>query len=728
MNELPQSPEFDLRASPTLSDADKLALRESLLPAHPQAYGLMPNYGWEAPPPVFVANWHYERNHRVPRGLVLRVAGSTPVIAPRYPSDDPSASVALMTTPSNTHLLANHKLGSGVSFYVIKSALTEKELEDRFARAREEDKLPHLYAGTHGQLISFVKYRARSENADRLAIVVAANDAPRAAALMEAIAETQPPPTLAQLHASPEYQALMKSSQLYRNQLAAQAAAALDVEIEREPSISASTHSIARAAGLGGKSDTYQVYHDAYNSEEAHQGALVSAGVEGGWMHVHPATTTPRVVGAPTYAWSNRVMNTVPTSLGPYDQRAHSRAEMHYGQDDKARMMFVKRVHYGEVPEMRHPLMSEKVPDRNERWWQSTVMNRVKPNEQAQILSNDLHFVNAVAPDLDVSYLSMQELADLARRTPNKSIALPIDHPIVGQIAGNWARLKTTLPPEYTLNQVLASEYPVEINPLLYRHSAHDETNAEAQEELEAKIRAAMDAEMAANTTATGPKTWDAKGHAHEPNGKFATVHHGAHPHEHRNEQGEFVGPHEHRREDGEFERSERERHERERRDKEGRFETVREEGRARLANGEFATKKSGGRRWYDSNGRMHGAHGHYIADHTTTTGPRGGGGGGGGRGGFGGGRFGGARGFGGVRGGIGGRGLGYGRAGFGRGYRRGWNYGFRPGYGYGWWDPLLFPVLAGTAIAADTAAIAGAAALNPGLAPYPAGYPSVYG
>jgi hypothetical protein len=643
--------EFDLRAG-QMSEADRAALRAGLAPIKPHmtGYGIQPNYGWQAPPSLLVANWHYTPEHRVPRGQVYRLHGSTPVIAPRYPTDEAPVPVA-MTVPSNLHLIANHHLGTGVSLYVIKSPVTEQEVEERFQRARTEDKLPHLSAHVHGHLVSIVKYRSRGEHADRLAIIVKANDAPRAAALMEAIAETQPTPTLAQLHASNEYKELMKSSQLYRNQLARKTAEALGVEIEREPSISASTHAIHRIAGIGGKPDTYQVHHDVYNTEEAHQGVLISGGTLGGYWHLQPAQSTPRVVGAPTYAWSNRVMNTVPTQLGEFDPRYHTTAELHPLKDEKARMQFQRRVHYGDVPEMAHPLMTEKVPDRNEKWWQQTVMNKIKPGEEAQMLSNDMHLIGGMAPaQTTLDYLSMQKLAEHARRSPNKSTAIPIDHPIVGQIAANWTRIKPQLPPDenYTLSSVLSSEYPVPLDPIIGEHSAHEETNKLAQAELDAKVKEYIISHPELQTVAT-----------------------------------------------------------------------------------------------------------YAPAANTVATAPHGGGGGGGG-GGHGGG-FGGGGGFhGGGIGGGGFRGGGFARGGFGGGFRggfgrgglnrgfgygRGWGFGpFRgarwlyfPGYGYRWWlyDDLVAAglatsVLAGSAIAADNAALAAAASINPNLSPYPQPYPAV--
>lgn len=402
------------------------------------AFAVMPSFHLTAPPALLAATQHYGADARLPGGVALSLLDTTPV------------------TEANVHLLVNDRLGMGVSAYTVRDAVDESTLLERFAQARRAGTLPRLspYASLHG--VALVKYRQPGDDALRFAIAVRANDAPAAVKLLE-LATTASvagaAPTLGQIESAPEYRALLESSEAYRRQLALATAAALGVALEPVPFVSAASHTIVRSTDA----PQCTVYHDVYNTTASPQGALVRVGAHGGYLHVQSAAGG---------AWHTPALSALDASTGAAPAAGGETAEPPAAAE---------RLHYAApLPGIEHPLAAERAAARSDPAVRASIA------ESGGAPTADLQFVVGIAPDLpSVQYGTLGELAALAGKTATQAVPVPIDHPVLTQIAAHWTDLKPHLPAEYSLSQAFASEYPAAPDPLLELHSAHAETHAE---------------------------------------------------------------------------------------------------------------------------------------------------------------------------------------------------------------------------------------------------------
>lgn len=406
------------------------------------AFAVMPSFHLTAPSALLAATQHYGADARLPGGVALSLLDTTPV------------------TEANVHLLVNDRLGMGVSAYTVRDAVDESTLLERFAQARRAGTLPRLspYASLHG--VALVKYRQPGDDALRFAIAVRANDAPAAIKLLE-LATTASvagdAPTLGQIESAPEYRALLESSEAYRRQLALATAEALGVTLEPVPFVSAASHTIVRSTDA----PQCTVYHDVYNTTASPQGALVRVGAHNGYLHVQSAA------GAGG-AWHTPALSALDASTG-----APPAAGAETGEPPAA----AERLHYAApLPGVEHPLAAERAASRSDPAVRASIA------ESGGAPTADLQFVAGIAPDLpSVQYGTLGELAALAVKTATQAVPVPIDHPVLTQIAAHWTDLKPHLPAEYSLSQAFASEYPAAPDPLLELHSAHAETHAAAE-------------------------------------------------------------------------------------------------------------------------------------------------------------------------------------------------------------------------------------------------------
>ena len=453
---------YDLRA-PNVGATNE-ELKVALAPIKKQLveFTLLPTYQQDRPHAMFVASYHYTQDCTLPRGIVIGVLGSTPIFGPRTPGTEATGG------PVNMHLLINDRTGMGESLYAIKGLIIEPDIVRRFNEAKKTKKLPRLGSTSPLHGISIGKYRREGETEDNYVIVVRANDTTAALHLMESIADQEEAPTVAEVAESDQYKALVASSQQYRDLLAKQTAEALGVEIDPKPLLSNALNSIVPVTThSAGQPQQYNIYHDAHNTSEAHNGLLVSTGKLGGYMLLEssdPVTTKPQ-------AWRNIHMSTYPTSTGKYDERVHKTAEVH---DDA----FASRVHYTVgLPGLIHSDATEKMAHRDDPFVTATA-ERLKESVEQKVVRTNVEFIAGVSPDAGyLQYGSIRDLQDVIQATGVKAIPVPINHPAVVQIAAQWPRLKSEYP-KYTLSQAFASEYQVTDDGILTQYSLHPEADA----------------------------------------------------------------------------------------------------------------------------------------------------------------------------------------------------------------------------------------------------------
>lgn len=401
---------------------------------------VMPAHAFDAPSDLLVQTRHYGEQAVLPRGLVLSVNGTLAIVAP---------SVGGETAPSNVHFVVNERSGFGVSAYAITSSTTQDDLEARFNRAKAERALPRIASTTPTHYISVTKYRQPDAETDSFAIVVGANDAPAAVKLMEMLAER--PQTISELVESLDYRALLESSQKYRDELAAEMAAALGVEIDTKPYSTALSHYIVK---VDDGRDEYKIYHDAFNTEGASTGAIVGVGATGGYVH-----TSSKAGG-----WRNETLSSMPTTTGVHSAALHKLAPVAF---DESKVAFERT-----LPDQAHRLAASQHARLDEEFVQKTLERSAKGESSSK---TEHTFIGGVVANVSTHHLSSKELLQLATSTQAKSIPVPVDHPIVASAIAAFDEMKARnlLPADYTLTQALSSEFSYENDPLLSDHSSH---------------------------------------------------------------------------------------------------------------------------------------------------------------------------------------------------------------------------------------------------------------
>lgn len=434
--------------------AEEEELKQALAPIKNDllAVAVMPAHAFDAPSDLLVQTRHYDEQAVLPRGLVLSVSGTLAIVAP---------SVGDQALPSNVHFVVNERSGFGVSAYAITSPATQDDLEARFNRAKAERALPRFASTTPTHYISVTKYRKPDAESDSFAIVVGANDAPAAVKLMEMLAER--PQTIRELVDSLDYRALLESSQKYRDELANEMAAALGVEIDTKPYSTALSHYIVKTDD--GR-DEYKIYHDAFNTEDASTGAIVSVGVTGGYVH------TSSKAGA---GWRNETLSSMPTTTGVHSAALHKLAPVAF---DESKVAFERT-----LPDQAHRLAVSQHARLDEEFVQKTLERSAKGEPSSKV---EHTFIGGVVANVSTHHLSSKELLQLATSTQAKSIPVPADHPIVASAIAAYDEMKARdlLPADYTLTQALSSEFSCENDPLLSNHSAHAPSETAITNEL----------------------------------------------------------------------------------------------------------------------------------------------------------------------------------------------------------------------------------------------------
>lgn len=464
-------------------------------------FALLSTHGHDKPLALLIATRHYNSNAILLRGVVIGVRGSTPVYGPSLPDAEPAVAAEQQTTPppeANLHLIVNERTGTGISGYFIKTPVTQAQIDERFAKAKAENRLPMLPANAPQHRITVSKLN--DPRLSRFAIFVTANDAPRAVQLMEQIADARPPPTVAEIAASPAYRGLLESSQKYRDYLAKQMATALGVEIDEQAAVSHLSHAIspvAVATGARPDEQQFRVYHDAYNTDTAHAGVLVAGGALGDYTHITSSQTRERPNGELSRGWSNAAMSSIVTSTGSFAADVHKIAG---APIDAAKTHFKT-----DTPGVPHPIVAQKTVGADDP--QTKLAIQRAKGQHALETAAEYTGVAAVVPNVStLHYPSTEELVRVAKQTTAKAVPVPHDHPIVGHLAASWHLIKPGLPANYTWADAFGSDFQVPVDPILVHNSAHPDTQFEvAKQQAAADTAAAAGAGAgAATTTATG--------------------------------------------------------------------------------------------------------------------------------------------------------------------------------------------------------------------------------
>ena len=437
----------DLRPLQKQTAAEMAKIQQMLKPVEKQlsSFVLLPTLTHDQPLRLLLATRHYANDALLPHGVVISVQGTTPIYGPLLTDEN--------TSLVNLHLFVNERTGTGVGMYNITSPITENELRQRFEQAKNDNRLPLLIASTPTQRIVVAKL----DNTNQFVIVVTANDAARAVHLMEILTSASTPVTADELCRSTEYRELVESSQKYRDYLAAQMASALGVTISSAPTVSQMTHTIAQAAKPG----VVHLFHDAYNTETAHQGVLITSGASGDVAHVFATAD-----GKTPIAWQNAASSSIHTSVGQYIPGFHA-----YASKSTSATQYST-----ELPGVPHPLthadrLAPSIAD-------PSVVNAIDRTKGAhELVTNVYKAIGQVLPNVTtMHYPTKDELVEYAKNTTAKAIYVPLDHPVVGHIAAVWNAIKAELPPSYTWANAIGSEFRTAIDPILGHHSLHPDT------------------------------------------------------------------------------------------------------------------------------------------------------------------------------------------------------------------------------------------------------------
>jgi hypothetical protein len=461
---------FDRRLLKPSSEAEITADNERIkrllypLQGNIKSIYLLPTFDTIEPPRLLKKTGHYPEEAQLPSGMVLHLKPDTPLDS------------------NTTHLVVNHETGMGVSMFNVKDVegqrFNDQEIEERMQKAAQEGRLP-VISSTSTHMIGVYSSKSRNNLYPRYVVIVRANDDAAATAVLEHLKASKTPMTVQELADSSVLNDLQDSSEHVRRQMAQKTAKELGFELDEEPETTTVSHQVVRSQGSPLKPNgphpvVYKVFANAYNTETSHSGVLVNNGTLGGYTQIRSSVKTQRSQKPPSSGWSNdSTSSSFPTHNGKFDERTHKSSEMHPLQNDETLKAFKSKVHYSGLPELEHPLASEKHASRDDSavnsWMESS-----KPSGKSTLEKTDLHFVAGVAPNTStLDYMSTAELIELAKKikaTPDsktKAIVVPLDSKVMTQIISDWHKISKQLPPDYTLDHVTSSIGSQPLDPIL---------------------------------------------------------------------------------------------------------------------------------------------------------------------------------------------------------------------------------------------------------------------
>lgn len=439
---------FNFDSNALVDDATIKANVVDVLAPHLDSVGVLSSYGFDRPTELLINTGHYMQTARLPRGMVLFVGGRLPIFGPA--TLGPITDTAAQSPTANMHLILNERTGMGVSMYTVTtSGLTAEDIVARFCQPSAVHNMPRLAATSPLHRIAVTRAQTNHPS-NQFAVIVTANDAPAAVKLMETLSD-KPGTDVQTLVEMPAYSKLLESSQLYRDQLARETAAAHGVTIDPRARVTHLTHYIERAKG-----GLYAIYHDAYSAESSMHGLLIASGPTGDYLHV------PEACGGPAAA--------IATSTAAYSTTVHTRAPVRFNE---AIVAFDRELH-----DQPHTLATSLSASHAER---PTPANAARHE-----------FVVGVLPNVSTleDYVPVHSLVDLARKTSAKSIAVPADHPVVAMLpqAIDELKAKGHLPQTYSLARALGAEFTHVNSDLLTAHSAHTDTHIATEKELSVDV------------------------------------------------------------------------------------------------------------------------------------------------------------------------------------------------------------------------------------------------
>lgn len=450
----------DSETAQRTADADA-ALRAALKGnTHVRAVMVLEDLTLESVPRALAP--HYAGADAAPRGFVVRAAGSMPL------RTDERDLTAL--------LLGGAELGSASSRYplAVPASLSAAELEQRWATAHDQGRLPALDAlAPHAHVGVYRAFDAAS-GSDRYYAIVRANDAANALHLVEEAQRTRP--TLAALAKSAAYADVRESSQHVRDALARAAADALGVQLAQSGAdCTTVTHAVVRAEPAAHQSQTpasrndgteeYVVYNGAADTSAAHNGALVYQGPLGGYAHVRNTHQQTLSSGFASAAWHTDQLSALSADAPHHVVGEHGEPALHRNTNDATRAAFARKLRWDGDASL-HPAANERralVTDQ-------MVRETAPPVNDAQKLHvSHMHTVAAALPAHERSAaLTIAELAAEARAHPDAA-ALPV--PFDSDAMRTFTRHFDALDTEQTVADIMQMGTKVPLSPLLTQRS-----------------------------------------------------------------------------------------------------------------------------------------------------------------------------------------------------------------------------------------------------------------
>ncbi len=421
-----------------------------------------------------------QEQHLVPSGYSLKIDGALPI--------DSRERVE--------YLLPRWNIGLGISAYnieelpdVLKGASNDDAIALLTQKARES--MPHLISPSHSVVVG----RTQSTfGGDSYVLFVTANDVAAARRLyhyVAARAASKTPLTLEELANSNEYASVLQQSQVARNEIARQYAAAHDIRLQQPIKAfhTTLTHVITPAVDSAHgahkslpiyrtrASRFYIVRNDTADASHALDGMVaVHHGIMGGvTLLVNPAGgpwhQAPFLSALPSSSVQAHSEHTRATAL-------HAEDSIEYRRTLAARVVWHsdlgdKLAHTGTLP--RYYSMADPYTT---RW-----LHQLGPYGTAPLTQKHYSFVIGQLPNISTLHATHDELARLARYSGTPAnLPVALDNPIVSRIVAlydpvisvsDYAKKNAV-----TLDAIFRNVFDIDAPPgsfgLLYTHSTFD--------------------------------------------------------------------------------------------------------------------------------------------------------------------------------------------------------------------------------------------------------------
>lgn len=397
------------------------------------------------------------------RGYSLLVSGSTRIDG-RYGS---------------THIINPH-LGSGTSRYRITSDNVNAEsLRQRWKKLHDEhstllpsfDVLQESYSAGAYIIID------PSTTKPSLCLIVHAGDMPAALAAIES--RQRHPKTVSEFFKSRRYRDLVKSSQDVRDQIAAQLAKALEINIDEDPDVTVLTNAILPAEHVAHQSNArdgaeeYVVLVDGFETSTSDQGVLVHQGPMGGYALVQKTRAAMLPNGSQSRAWKTESMSVLSANAPLFDEAGSSgESALHRNANNEARNTFAESVFWRGTLQTPHTRADEQ----RTLVTQSLVHSTAKPlgtkDDELRVVQHQMIAVQ-LAEHQALSGMTLKELVEHAKATGAKSLPVPLDSEAMRELTRHFDSLQT----DQTLADVLANSVTEAASDMHTVRSACNSTN-----------------------------------------------------------------------------------------------------------------------------------------------------------------------------------------------------------------------------------------------------------